>query len=773
MSSSFDEEAGGKPGKKSPLLPGSRSRSQPSVTEISCVYIHSKDASSSDDGSKNPGTATATATTTTTTTTKAKAKAKAKARYQRNASRLSVESEIWGEGDADEDPAGELIAAMLNDRPHFGYPPIEAAPPASDAHLRPSFPLFTARNCRAARSWLSGVWKGAIRRRGRAAEDLRAQGRRRRRALRFLLEALAVCYVVVYSLNDAVLRSLTEWLLFLACSAVSTLLFDPEEVRRAAAPLVGVAARRLSRRATGLRAVLAIVERELLWGSRFRGRTFLWSDAERLVRFRRKHRRLLGTNSELRQRSRKRRAAKWRRRRRRKEEGGLDPRETEPMGREDDDDETALEQLQAAARELARRPPTLFPDRVREDHSGPDVPRRAPATKRHLDALRFCHDMIFVERGEQELRTSVRIQAVNDKPESACRQTLSPKEAIEVEFPDIGANINLDASAGLDGSINSSFSGSQSLGYRYHDSDSSSEEEDDATLEEGSYASESTQNMPWAVVGAKIGHKLLTARKLHRVIANPDAASGAASKLLPDEARNFIKGIHVSREEGAPLPSAASSSRDAPPPLARDDVAIPPVAPGGASASLAPTDLAPPVHGLLTSAGAAARTPSSYGAIVLEPSPTGGAAEGGHNAATANPFPRHGRRTPPGAQQPPELQMRGESASSGYRTPLKLIQQMPTSPPRHNGLQGLALATPQTSNLSQKVFHFNDAQRENKSPVSIPVTRLAPLEKGVKMVVPMFPPNCRTSAAASCGSCYYQMVGSFSHFVSFRSCTHN
>ena len=43
-------------------------------------------------------------------------------------------------------------------------------------------------------------------------------------------------------------------------------------------------------------------------------------------------------------------------------------------------------------------------------------------------------------------------------------------------------------------------------------------------------------------------------------------------------------------------------------------------------------------------------------------------------------------------------------------------------------------------------------------PLPISTVRLAPIAKGVKMVVPMFPPNSQGNSAIISGSSFYQMV---------------
>jgi hypothetical protein len=73
-------------------------------------------------------------------------------------------------------------------------------------------------------------------------------------------------------------------------------------------------------------------------------------------------------------------------------------------------------------------------------------------------------------------------------------------------------------------------------------SDESSSFEDDADSLSGmsNNSGSTSRSIPWMVVGAKIGQKLLNSRKLQRVIANPDAAQ----KLISHEAKKIIGGIN-------------------------------------------------------------------------------------------------------------------------------------------------------------------------------------------------------------------------------------
>jgi len=309
------------------------------------------------------------------------------------------------------------------------------------------------------------------------------------------------------------------------------------------------------------------------------------------------------------------------------------------------------------------------------------------------------------------------------------------------QFPDIGSDIDFDVHT--DGSVSTSLSDGPSVVHQIRDSDYSSGDNDDASSV-GSYESESTsRSMPWVVVGAKIGHKLLTARKLRRVIANPDAAQN----LIHDEAKKLMKGINndVSPER-IPSDLKATSWEG---PATRDgingdqpDLIL--------SKSIDLPEIKKPVHGMWTSAGSAALTPNTYGAVTLAASPTN--REKNLNTPTKS-WPYTGV-LPPATSPVREPQQKEKGGhGSGYMTPPPLVKYMPRSASKDKDM----FLPPPGSNLqrstsARKLYSLN----ETRDP-PVPVTRLAPIEKGVKIVVPMFPPNSGTNAAIASGSCFYQM----------------
>ncbi|KAL7550468.1 hypothetical protein ACHAWF_013694, partial [Thalassiosira exigua] len=786
---------------------------------------------------------------------------------------VAVSSYVWGGGDDEEeaeeeevapDPVGEAIARMLNEGkvPHFGYRP--RSPPADSADSEDEFrwfPLLTARNFRALRR---RIVRAARRRRrdvglprspasspGKLSNNFEERqqldetgggrdgerdGDGRATTVRFLLESFAVGYVALCAANDLLLR----WSGAAAVALLGALLaalFDADEIERLRRWLGARAPTSCFRSWDGTRTTaresFAAVERELLWGRRFSGRTFLWSDEGRLTKFRRKHRRVLATNGALKhgRREVKKRRAERRRRHRRGEAFAAEEAE------QFEEEVAAHERLEASAERLKRKPPTFFPERIASvggdddddeevaaDGSRPSSPVarfRADATDRHLDSLRYCHAMIFFgQHRRRELSArQVEIKATsNDKDRrlSSKASTWSPREFIEVvdQFPDIGSedvNLSPGRSASERSFASCGFSPSSPRPSprrrRDHRRDSaadySSDEDDDRGDETdgasvGSHESESTAtSLPWAVVGVKIGRKLLNAPKLRRVLANPEAMS---RNLLPDEAKKLMGGMNddedaaasSSTKKGLPPSSSKSPSATSGTTSSTDDN-------GGLRPPSMPEaememDIKPPVHGMWTSAGSAANgNAHSYGAVTLANSPPrtasgskrgttepSGGGDGASFAPSLTPkrWRLRGSRAPPPS---PQIESHpthsswtslasGESSAdavpAGFKSPYPLIRNMPTpprSPPSTAAANAASpprdVASAQPPQPSQSVLQSPDDRQRGGRPThySPAVTRLAPIEKGVKMVVPLFPPNGGTDAAAASGACFYQM----------------
>ncbi|KAL7542915.1 hypothetical protein ACHAXR_012357 [Thalassiosira sp. AJA248-18] len=757
MTSSFDKkEASGPPfgkhGIESSLHADSHSQSQPSVTEISLMNTVSK---SFDDSLRNAGFQRGGGLYSSIPT------------FRRDASSTWEESDedVWREKNQRDDPVGDVITNMLNEGkvPYFGYSKslIKSSVEPATYGFKLS-PLFSARNYRAMRTLILATWNNGI-----SASLFGEQGNmdHESQSMRFLLESFAVCYIAIYSVNDIVLRSLSEFTFFTVLGTVGALLFELEEVKYASLSLISSATSylpvQLVHKCNAVaRGITNILERELLWGYRFEGRILFWSDEERLIKFRRKHRRLMATNNERRQNRKDRKKSRKERKRREKRGEPFSILEIEMMEKEIQ----TKEQLEDASKQLTLKPPTFFSDKV-DVQLISDISLRTDATKLHLQSLQYCHKMIVIDSQDQASVKPVEIMAtLNDNRISAIshRSTISPREAIEVvdPFPDVGSDINLDNHFQPDDALSTNTSvTSYSVNYDDQSDYSSGEEDDMDSL--GSYASESTtRSMPWMVVGAKIGHKILTARKLRRVIANPDAAQ----KLIPDEAKKLIDDLNNDiSPESCPSPEKANSWEG---PEADTRGVMSPRKPGlPQSNSMDLPEMKPPVHGMWTSAGSAAKAPNSYGAVTLGASPPRGQLEKlSHvenqrhaNSSFASPSrrPLNGLRAPPPS---PAVEYQGNSHlvsqqgedALGYATPPQLTKKMTISTPNNKEAE----VTPRhcNSTTTRKLFSVSETEEP-----PVPVTRLAPIDKGVKVVIPMFPPNNQTNASIASGSTFFQM----------------
>jgi hypothetical protein len=194
---------------------------------------------------------------------------------------------------------------------------------------------------------------------------------------------------------------------------------------------------------------------------------------------------------------------------------------------------------------------------------------------------------------------------------------------------------------------------------------------------------------------------------------NPDAAQN----LIPDEAKKLIDGISKDRSlESQPSPSKSKSLDDSGSvDRSNNDISI----------SISPTksneqlEIKRPVHRMWTSAGSAAQTLNTFGAVTLAVSPTEDQsvsldnvsfAESHHsfdNTPSRRPL-HNGIRAPPSS---PEVELSVSISSPPKRGSLPLISHMPT------------LVQSGIPEKYQNVYDGNTVPQLN-------VTRLAPLEKG-------------------------------------------
>ena len=751
MTSSFDKEAS--EGNQGSL---EKSSSLLSVTDISLMNTVSKETRSFDDSvqnitkSRKPGSITINA---------------AAAQHRRDVSTSSEESEgaVWNEEKQKDDPVGDMITKLLNEGkvPQFGYVNnslVESSSSSSSAAAAivetsegfKLYPLFSARNFRALRAFVLAVWNH----KGQSSTG-RGDGsiERETRTLRFLLESFAVIYIAMFSLNDIVLRSLSEFTLFTLLGSVASVLIDLEEVKYASLALVSSATPSFSVQLykkcnTMTWEIIGFVEREFLWGQRFQGRAFLWSDERRLVKFRRRHRHLLATNHESRHNRKDRRKSRAERRRREKRDEPFSPSEIEQMDRELE----AKYQLEAATQQLTMKPPTFIPHQINVNG---DTSYRDVTTKSHLESLKYCHQMIFIENHGSTATNLVDIRATTNERRIS---TLSPKEAIEVvdQCPDIdiGADRKLLKTGDADGvSVNTSES--YSVSYDEQSDYSTGEDDDDESI--GSYASESTaRSMPWMVVGAKIGHKLLNSRKLRRVIANP----AVGQQLIPDKAKKLLDGINNDVMSPQNYEPSMAHSWEGPKTIESRDGLSPRQPELAMSGSMELPEIKRPVHGMWTSAGSAAKLNNSFGAVTIGvSSPLRTEVDQVpklycQKYPTPSRLQHNGLKAPPPSPAGTNPQRQGGDVL-GYSTPPPptMIKEVPPVSTQKELIISTELPTPQCSNTSRKLITIDDS----REPPPI-ITRLAPIDKGVKIVIPMFPPNSRSnSSSITSGSCFFQM----------------
>ena len=505
-----------------------------------------------------------------------------------------------------DDPLGDLLTKMLNDGkvPHFGYSRMKPSSPQAVDDSFQLFPLFTSRNGRAIRKLFLALWN----REYHSCKTLREQllVKRECQTMRFILESFVVIYIAIYSLNDIVLRSVSEFVLVAMLWMISTFLFNVDEVKNASRSFVQSFVPHSStvfieRFSSLVWEVFYFVERTLLWGNRFQGRILLWSDEETLFKFRNEHSRLRTLYKDLKQNRRDRRKTRREKRKRDKWGEAFTNLEIEKMVAE----YNAGERIKADIRKFAQIPPTFFQENV--GCLDPGIIMRHNATKRHMESLQFCQKIMSSLAQEQEDIKPVSIQtASNCNGDSAAHSPeLTSKDSVEVvdHFP----AIHLDDSHNELYNNRSDESLTLDLSDDFH-IDSSFDDLDDYEDESSTMSSTSdstAHSMPWLVVGAKIGHKLLNSRRLQRVIANPDAAQ----KLIPEEAKKLFDGIKEAKSEESHSPSKSEPWDDS---NTRDSLKLREL-----PKILKPDQMKPPVHGMRTSVGSTATPLNTYGATAL------------------------------------------------------------------------------------------------------------------------------------------------------------
>ncbi len=598
---------------------------------------------------------------------------------------LLTPGEDNGSGDKKQldDPVGDMITTRLNEGsiPNFGYQNYLRQRQQQQGIITvedTSFDwthILCIRNFRALRKMISDAWKSD----NNCVE--------RNSSMKFLKEIFLILLVVAYAINDVLVRT-TSWLFMLTFIFVANALIDINELHRGLVKVLGE--NRVQQINYGMnkcrdywKRIMETIHTNYLWGDYFQGRFIVWSEEDRLPKFRRKHITLIRINKERKQNAKTtRRLERDIKRSRRK---GLieDAAEAVIVNEAKILLQNRKKELDATAKELNQKPPTYFPANValqqeeeeeEEEKASLNNLSRSHATNGHLEALRFCHKMVFLRVQEMQ-QMKQEIDSTNDV--SITHTTSDSVDNIEVVSKE-ASMLPCRVSEQSD-DYSTACSDFPSIGEHWN-----SESEEDSI----SYAdsvSTSEQALPWLAVGAKIGEKLLKSRKLQRVVANPDELQ----KSLPNEAMKLIDGMDISdkaNEIASDLLIKKSTSAELKKKLEKER-----------DLKQGMELLKRPVHGMWSSPGAA----------------------------------------PPVKARP---QMRG--------TPSRFaVIEMPTSFNDTSFEPPSPPARVQNGLLTQSSF-----DRQSKQ-----LNRLTLIEKGVRIIVPMFSPDPNISISVKTSS-FYQMV---------------
>ena len=778
-----------------------------------------------------------------------------KIEFKRAESSSSSSSEVSSLGDWHEkkrkDVVGDLITKMLNEGrvPHFGTctnSKIYRETVMADGMKSFKWsPLLSSRNFRVIRGivmgaieWIKYQWNHRFQSSQPPFVLSYSRGRMKISATEneqsltppttpppsmwFILESFFMFYVVLLVLCDSILRSSSQLTFVTLLGSISKIFVDTEEVTYVILSLLNYLSNDFSRGLINgcLKVtydIFAMMERKYLWGYHFQGRTILWSDVDRLNKFRKAHLHLMKVTKDRRQNRKDRR--KTRMERRKKEKKGI-PLDSDYLSKREAE-VAAKETLNALAAEIRMKPPTYFPQQIHvndnANRKGEDDPKlsssvQSHATIRHLDSLQYCHRMVFRRRRERQQQqqealkvvsissrmgagnlSSVTTSGLNNGLQQHC--ALSPKDAIEIEyeFPDIGSEKSINRGNYFCGDSTSTLAADSFAARDYDDNSDFDDFDDDSVV---SYSSEATSKnrMDWLTVGAKIGQKILNSKEIQRVMNNPNNAK----KLLPDEAKKLIDGMN--RGEGQPdSPSNASSWEGQGAFKGGSNGEISDLK---KSKSIDASVLKRPVHRMWSSPGAAARTPKSEGTpLVVNPSASIDSLEenlefNGNRKTLVNsteavtgklvapteesieltreatPKYSGGRKTVSTSNEdatgnivaPIERSLEPTMQSSSSLSAMKILR----SPHRHalhlrSGRVVDEPYSPSIKDISPPSTTKSPYLRVEMTVSSSSITknsihRLAPFEKGVKIVVPMFPPNITLNSSSHMSdSCFYQM----------------
>lgn len=584
-------------------------------------------------------------------------------------------SHRWDEEKELEDPVGDMITDRLNEGsiPYFGYQNYLRLRQQQQQQGKfmedTSFDwthIVCVRNVRALRNMILCAWE---------TDNNPLEGNS---SLEFLQEIFLVVLVLAYAINDVVLRT-ASWVFMLVFMSIVHTLIDVNELHHGLVELLG--SDRVRQITNGVnqcrmywKKVMKTVHTDFLWGDYLQGRLIAWSEEERLPKFRRKHIALIHINRERKQNAKTTRRLERDIKRSRREGAIENAAETVVVNEAKLLLQNRKKEIDATTKELNRKPPTYFPASIclREDkeqeETFPNNLPRSDATMGHLEALRFCHKMVFFREREEKAQ-QVKEETGSTKDVSITHTTLDSVDRIEVISKDVSMLSCIVTEESDDGST--ACSDFPSIVEHWNS------ESDDDTISYADSVSTSEQALPWLAVGAKIGEKLLKSRQLQRVVANPEAIQ----KSLPNEAIKLIDGMDITEranEIASDLEMKQEKERDMKQDM-KQDMEL----------------LKRPVHGMWSS---------------------------------------------PGARPPAQAKARPQIQGTPTRSRFAVIE-MPTS--------------------------FNDTSFEPPSPPAKlvrnglfkqpPVDRLTPIEKGVRIIVPMFSPDPNISISAKASS-FYQMV---------------
>lgn len=673
------------------------------------------------------------------------------------------------------DPVGECITQLLNEGkvPHFVYRSSKNSMRNNDVALIGfSSPVLSSANYYACKRLASKVFS-----RSQNNDKTRRSKGDTTSFSWFLLETMAVVYIAVYALNDVTLRFTISSFYIVIVTIVSAIV-DVDELLYVVLLVVQKITPNFVQ-STILKCACTIpcayhnLESSLLYGSRFKKRVMPWRDEERIVKFRRKHLNTMKLQTERRRNRRARR--KFRIEMRKKEKRGLllDDYDFDNMHKEN----IVKVTLDRATEELRRKPPTYFSSRDLCLTSKHDA-TISDTTRRHFHSLEYCHRIIF----QQSAKTTGKGEVSKDRPvsiTSSRRMTnslplLSPVEAVEVtdQFPDIKVDTGDSfgetyshcgsvSSSGTQYSLPSQYDFKDDNQYYDYDSDeeesllegedentSSGEDDEFSQVSDGS--GEVVNKMDWITVGTKIGSKILQSRQVHRVISNP------SRKLLPEEAKKLMDGIQSVQSEEQLESSLKTSTFDSQySKTSKTSTEADTMSEATKSTEVIPPQPKRPVHGMWTSAGSASKASSQYGAVTL---PVDDLPTRKIFASSTQESVELIRESSDG-RNGDKLEAERNATSNGSQFPFQNINspynlRQVTSLPSNGSFALKNELTPKASNL---VANTNTSPQTNAPSNSFDsTTRLAPMEKGVKIVVPLFAPNVNNRINNKLGG-FFQM----------------